>query len=278
MNRSYCLGLYEKAMPTDLSWSEKFFQARKAGYDYLEISIDETEERLARLDWSGRERKNLAFASEGESVALGSICLSGHRKYPLGGSDGRNLEIMKKAIDFACSLGIPVIQLAGYDVYYETSTPATVERFLKNLAISTEMAAKCGILLGFETMETPFMDTVGKAMEYVRAIDSPYLGVYPDLGNLTNASLLYGKTVCEDLETGRGHMLAAHIKETVPGKYREIPFGTGHVDFSPVLQKTWELGVRRYVTELWCTPSNPWQEAVEHAGTFARTILDSLQE
>ena len=44
--------------------------------------------------------------------------------------------------------------------------------------------------LGFETMETPFMDTVEKSMEYVNKINSPYLGVYPDIGNLKNASLL----------------------------------------------------------------------------------------
>lgn len=46
------------------------------------------------------------------------------------------------------------------------------------------MAARKGILLGFETMETPFMDTVEKAMYYVKTIDNAYLGVYPDIGNL----------------------------------------------------------------------------------------------
>ena len=44
------------------------------------------------------------------------------------------------------------------------------------------MAAKYGIVMGFETMETPFMDTVEKAMEYVRIVDSPYLQIYPDIG------------------------------------------------------------------------------------------------
>ena len=48
------------------------------------------------------------------------------------------------------------------------------------------MAAEKGIVLGFETMETPFMDTVEKAMRYVNLVSSPYLGVYPDIGNLKN--------------------------------------------------------------------------------------------
>ena len=54
------------------------------------------------------------------------------------------------------------------------------------------------------------MNTVEKAMSYVRMIDSPYLGVYPDIGNLTNASALYGVSVPADLENGRGHLWAAH--------------------------------------------------------------------
>ena len=71
------------------------------------------------------------------------------------------------------------------------------------------------------------MDTVEKAMYYVDIVRSPYLGVYPDSGNLTNASLVYGKSVLDDMETGRGHIIALHLKESVPGKYREIPFGRG---------------------------------------------------
>ena len=48
--KEYALGLYEKAMPKELSWKEKLLAAKEAGYDFVEISIDETEEKLARLD------------------------------------------------------------------------------------------------------------------------------------------------------------------------------------------------------------------------------------
>nr|WP_304150009.1 TIM barrel protein [Mitsuokella multacida] len=128
--------------------------------------------------------------------------------------------------------------------------------------------------LGFETMETPFMDTVEKAMHYVKLVDSPYLGVYPDSGNLTNASLLYGKSVSDDMETGRGHIVAVHLKETVPGKYREIPFGTGHVDFAAVTKKAWAMGVRRFVGEFWYKEGSDWEHELAFANTFLRRFLD----
>ena len=55
--KQYTLGLYEKAMPKELSWREKLTAAKEAGYDFVEISIDETEEKLARLDMPKEERE-----------------------------------------------------------------------------------------------------------------------------------------------------------------------------------------------------------------------------
>ena len=60
--KAYAIGLYEKAMPGSLSWEEKLECARECGYDFVEISIDETEEKLARLDWSAEERLALVTA------------------------------------------------------------------------------------------------------------------------------------------------------------------------------------------------------------------------
>ena len=59
MDKKYCLGLYEKAMPGNLTMAEKLTAAREAGYDYLEMSVDETDEKLARLNMSREERKTV---------------------------------------------------------------------------------------------------------------------------------------------------------------------------------------------------------------------------
>ena len=117
------------------------------------------------------------------------------------------MEIMEKAINLADDLGIRIIQLAGYDVYYEEGSEESERLFRENLKKATLMAASKGIVMGFETMETEFMNTTEKAMKYVNLIDNPYLGVYPDSGNLTNASVTYGTSVLDDLETGRDHIL-----------------------------------------------------------------------
>ena len=276
--KAYQIGLYEKAMPGDLTWREKLETAKELGYDFVELSVDETDAKLARLDMSRAERLEILKLINEVGIPFGSMCLSGHRKYPLGSSDAkteaRGMEIMEKSIKLASDLGIWIIQLAGYDVYYETSTPETVARFAENLKIAAMMAARAGVVLGFETMETEFMNTVGKSMKYVDLVNSPYLGVYPDSGNLKNAAVTYGTDVYEDIRLGAGHTVAMHLKETVPGKFREIHFGTGHVDFKTTIDTAWEIGVRRFVTEMWYVGQDNWRADIQEAHDMMAAILD----
>lgn len=274
----YYLGLYEKSMPNSLSIREKLMETKKAGFDFMEISIDETDEKLSRLKWSKDKRYEIVRAIWETGIRIMTMCLSGHRKYPIGSEDQktreRGMEIMADAIDFAVDIGVRIIQIAGYDEYYRPSNDNTKRLFFENLKKSVAIAAKKGVVLAFETMETELMNTVEKAMHYVTAINSPYLQIYPDLGNITNAAVKYGHTVAEDLAKGRGHIAAMHLKETVPGKFREIPFGTGHVDFEGGIKTAGDMGVSLYVGEFWYVGNEDWQHQLKFANRFLKAKLD----
>lgn len=278
----YTLGLYEKAMPENLSFKEKLLHTGEAGYDCLEISIDETEQKLSRLYMSKQERLELVKLMYETGVPIRTMCLSGHRKYPLGSIDEetsvRGIKIMELAIELAEDLGIRLIQLAGYDVYYETSTEDTRKRFAYNLDRAVRMAACAGVMLGFETMETEFMNTVRKSMGYVNLIQSPYLNVYPDTGNLVNAAYAYHTDVLEDLFCGKGHITALHLKESLLGIFREVPYGSGHVPFEQMIEKAWSLGVRKYTAEFWYKGNSRWREDLESVCFMMRSFLDKLAD
>ncbi|MBP2630667.1 MAG: ulaE [Firmicutes bacterium] len=270
--KEYTLGLYEKSMPNYLTWEEKLNCAKECGFDTIEISIDETEEKLSRLYMSKGDRKAIVELMFKCGVEIRTMCLSGHRKYPLGSINeeirSRGMDIMERAIELADDLGIKIIQLAGYDVYYEERNEQTRKYFERNLRKAVEMAASKGIILAFETMETEFMNTVEKAMEFVKLIDSPYLQIYPDCGNVTNAVLEYGSSATEDFFKGKGHIAAVHLKETIPGKFREITFGTGHVNFEEIIRKSWELGVRKFTAEFWYTENEDWKDVIKNTKIF----------
>ena len=278
MAKEYSIGLYEKAMPDSLSWKEKFLAAKEAGYDFVEISIDASEAKISRVYMSKEERLELVKLMYETGMPLHTMNMSSLTKYSLGNDKpeyvARGMEILKNAIELAGDLGVRIVMIPGYDVFYEPSDYETKKRYLENLKTAVKWAEKAGVVLAFETMENEFMNTVEKAMKYVTLVNSPYLKIYPDSGNLTNAAVNYKNDVIEDFELGRSHVVALHMKETLPGKFREIPYGTGHVDFDAFAEKAWDMGVRKFVTEFWYVGNPDWMEDLKSAHKMFEDILD----
>ncbi|HEX5810188.1 MAG TPA: L-ribulose-5-phosphate 3-epimerase [Anaerolineales bacterium] len=225
------VGLYEKALPASMCWEERLNAARQAGYDFVEISIDESDERLARLDWPAAERAELRRSIANSGVRIMTMCLSGHRKYPLGSHTPelrrQGQQILRKAIEFAGDIGLRVVQVMAYDVFYESSDDATRANFMEGLALGTRWAGQSGVMLGLENLDTPFVDSIRKALAITHEIDSPWLRLYPDIGNLAAAGYLPQ----EELTLAKGQLLGIHIKDALPRIIRGVPFGEGIVPF-----------------------------------------------
>ena len=118
------------------------------------------------------------------------------------------------------------------------------------------------------------MDTISKGMAYVKKVHSPYLGMYPDLGNLSNACKLYGLSVEEEIRCGNGYLLAMHLKETAPGRYRDMDFGMGNVDFAQGVQAARDCKVRIFTAEFWHDGSEDWKGLLKRVNAFLRKRLD----
>lgn len=279
------IGIYEKALPKDIDWIERIRLVKECGYDFVEISVDETDERLARLDWSDEEINRIHTELVNTGVRISSMCFSGHRRFPMGSMDERtrekSMELMKKAIIFADKLGIRVIQLAGYDVYYEESNKQTKKYFIENLKKAVEWAASMEVTLAIEIMDHPFINSITKYMEFSEIINSPWLKVYPDVGNLTAWPT---NNTLSELELGikQGEIVAIHLKDTLavtdtfPGKFKEVPFGNGCVDFPKVFAKLKELNYKGpFLIEMWTEKSDDPIEEVKKAKQW---ILDKMKE
>ena len=279
--KKYEIGLYEKAIRSTLTWKEKLQCAKECGYDYLEISIDATEEKINRIYMDTEEKREIMEAIFDTGIPIGSMSVSALTKYALGDPDqavrGRGMEIAEKSIQLASALGVRTVMIPGYDIYYGESTIETKRYFLENIRKIAEIAEREGILVGFETMENNFMNTTGKAVQYVNMVDSAYLKIYPDAGNITNAAVANRHDVCEDLSLGKGKLIALHLKETKPDVYREVPFLTGHVEFERIINTAWKLGVRRYVTELWDVGQPQWKEDICFANRSMKRLLNAAQ-
>lgn len=275
---NYKIGLYEKAMPEHLTWKEKLEIAKISDYDYVEMSIDQTDNKINRINMTQQECLELVSLMNEMNMPIRSICLSALTKYSLGNEDeklsNKGMYILKETIKLADDLGIHMIMIPGYDVYYEKSTHKTQKKFLENIEKAVEIASIYGVVLGLETMENAFMNTVWKAMYYIQQINSPYLAIYPDSGNIKNAAVESAGDELKDLASGRGHMIALHLKESKERIFREVPYGEGHVDFEGIISTAWSMGIRRYVTEFWYTGNTEWKEEILRNNKRMRKLLD----
>ena len=260
------IGIYEKAMANKFNWSEKIEIANKAGFDFIEISVDESDERLSRLDWTKEERRELKALLQKNNFHIRSMCLSAHRRFPFGSKEEEKretaYEIMDKAIELAVDLGIKNIQLAGYDVYYGESDNETKEMFIEGLKYAARKAASENIMLSIEIMDTEFIGTITRCLEFIDKVKSPWLQIYPDLGNLSQW------TDCPDkeLEKGLEHIVAIHLKDTKPGIFKCVPFGEGTVDFKGLFGKITELSYTGpFLVEMWADNEKNYEieEAVD---------------
>ncbi|MGB5444660.1 MAG: L-ribulose-5-phosphate 3-epimerase, partial [Psychromonas sp.] len=236
-DKKFRLGIYEKAMPTELSWEERLLKSKQAGFDFVEISVDETDQRRARLDWSDDEIYALRRLCEQHQMPLQSMCLSAHRKFPFGSMDeavrAEAFVIMEKAIALAYKLGIRCIQMAGYDVYYEAQSEQTHLRFIDGMKRAAKMAERAGIMLGVEIMDTPYLNSLSKFEVLKRQIPSPYFTAYPDVGNISG----WNYDICTELKLSQDHIVQIHLKDTLrvsgscKGQFRDLVIGEGEVDF-----------------------------------------------
>lgn len=278
------IGIYEKATPKNLSWLERLKFAKELGFDFVEMSVDETDDRLARLEWTPKERLEVVKAIYETGVRIPSICFSGHRRYPLGSNDPKvvekSLSLMQKCIVLAQDLGVRTIQLAGYDVYYEEKSPATRARFIKNLRKACDWAEQAQVVLAIEIMDDPFINSIEKYLAVEKEIDSPYLFVYPDTGNVS----AWHNDLWSEFYNGHRSIAALHLKDTYAvteqskGQFRDVPFGEGCVNWEEVfavLKKSNYQGP--FLIEMWsenCSSIEETKTAIKEAQDFLYPLIE----
>jgi predicted hexulose-6-phosphate isomerase len=225
------IGVYEKAFPSEDSLEQLLASAKQIGYDFVELSIDESPARLERLFWSHTERARLRQAIFDLDMPIWGMGISAHRKFPLGSASPeirqKGLDILYRSIELAADLGVKAIQIMGYDAFYEPSTKNTQACYLDGLREGVRWASAAGIMLGLENGDHELVDSVEKTMRFVNILNSPWFQAYPDIGNMTAA----GYSPLKELPLAAGHILGVHVKDTRPGELRGVPLEQGIVPF-----------------------------------------------
>ncbi len=270
----FSLGLYEKAMPDAMPLEEKIVFAKRTGYDYLELCIDQNVERFQRLDWDKKKRAYWRSYTFDMEMPFKTLSLSALRDFPLGMLDEyhnkKALETIRKAVELAFDMGSRVVLVNGYCTTDKESKPENIERFYENMAKAAAYCEYYGVTIAIENAEEPFCDTIEKATKIVERIDSPYVKVYGDIGNIANAFYEMPEMAFYDLAQGKGKIAALHLKDTQVGEYRMTPYGEGHVDFKKNALYVKALGIRFATAEFFYKEKEDGEEEARNVCAFLR--------
>lgn len=243
------LGIYEKALPANISWEERFKRAKNANFDFIELSIDKN--RLNKLDYSDEEIQELLSLTKKYNMPFQTMTLSANRYYPIGDIEKREfgINLIKKAIILANKLNVKVIQLTAYDVYEKESTEETKRLYKEGLLEALKFNEDYEIILAIEVLEdVPHFNTSEKLVKLIKEINSPYLKEYADNGNL----IYNGHDPVKDLRDCKDEVVAIHIKDAIYHNEHNIEYGKGEVNFEKVFAYLKEINYKGYlVSECW---------------------------
>ena len=70
--------------------------------------------------------------------------------------------------------------------------------------------------------------------------------------------------------------MAAHLKETKTGTYRDLQIGNnGHTEYERSIRELWNQGVRMFVGEFWHHDGDDYADIIQDAAVFLRKKIAS---
>jgi D-psicose/D-tagatose/L-ribulose 3-epimerase len=203
------------------------------GFDVIELPIEEVGQfDVARAGELAREH--------GLEVSVCAVIGPG-RDLLLDSEAERGVSYLQSCIDVAKELGSPTVAGPFYSAVGRCwrSTDAERERDLDRIARVLrslgEYAAERGVRLGVETLnrfETSFLNTTAQALELIRRVDHPAVGLTLDLFHLG----IEEKDVGGALRAAGPHLVHVQVAENDRG----TP-GTGHLPWPDVAAALHEI-------------------------------------
>ena len=234
--------------------AECIAMAKDAGFDGIELSLDEQGE--ISLNSSERDILRIKKIAEDTGIEIASLATGLYWAYPVTSSDPKirqkSKDIVKKQLETAALLGTdgilvvpgmvaglsPNSEVVQYDVAYERALEAFVQ--LKEEAEATKVS------ICLENVWNKFLLSPLEMRDFIDKINSPYVGVYLDVGNVIYTGYpehwirILGKRIKK-----------VHFKDfrrnvgTLEGF---VDLLAGDVNFPEVVQAFKEVGYDDYVT------------------------------
>lgn len=172
---------------------DNFALAKKAGFDGVEVALDEVGE--VSLTSSEKDLLRVKEMAESTGLELYSVASGLYWQYWLNDDDAavreKARDIVKKHLECAAALGCETILVIPGTVNAEFAAPgkvvdyeSTYSRSLEAICSLSEYAEKCGVEIGLENVWNKFLTSPVEMREFIDKVGSKYVGSYFDVGNV----------------------------------------------------------------------------------------------
>ena len=148
-----------------------------------------------------------------------------------------------------------------------------MDRLVEGLREVLEYAAGQGVAVGFEPEPGMFVDSMLRYEELLKRIDAANFRLTLDVGHLHCQSEV---PIAEVIGRVASRLANVHIEDMRRGVHEHLMFGTGQIDFPPVLRALAEAGYTGGVHVELSRHSHEAPEAARRAFEFLDPIVRTL--
>ncbi|WP_217181473.1 sugar phosphate isomerase/epimerase [Streptomyces sp. AC495_CC817] len=171
------------------------------------------------------------------------------KHHPTLMADGaeRRVDLLRRAVRVAADLGSPTVHLCSGPAPDEGLPERDAwKRLAAGVETVLETAEEHGVSLAFEPEPYMFVDTVERCLELAELVGGHELfGITLDIGH---AHCVEDRTVLECVRLAAPRLLNVQIEDMRRGVHQHLEFGTGEIDFPPVLAALQDLDHRGLVS------------------------------
>jgi sugar phosphate isomerase/epimerase len=158
----------------------------------------------------------------------------------------RRIDLLRRAVRIAAELGSPAVHMCSGPAPDGVPEPVSWDRLTAGCEAVLKTADDYGVSFGFEPEPYMFIDVVDRYLELRRRLGGhPRFGLTLDIGH---AHCVEKIPLLDCVRLAAPHLVHVQIEDMRRGVHEHLEFGTGEIDFPPVLAALAAAGHRGLVS------------------------------
>jgi len=185
----------------------------------------------------------------------------------------RRVQYYQRAVEIAAAIGAPVVSLWSGVAEVGVPRERCLDHLLEALVPVLDGAEAAGVRIGFEPEPGMVVESLADWRWLRGQVNSEVLGLTVDLGHL---AVTEAAPLATALDSVRQDVIHVHVDDCRGGVHEHLPFGTGEIDFKPLLQMLIDDGYSGLALVELSRDSHRAPELVEASIRYLRDLERSI--